>query len=88
MYYSCPEFKNLSKSNPQRQQELEESRGILLKVLESEGQCIAVYDFGAVSLPGELAGRLRGFVGHKIAILHWIDGGYRIRDLEAEDATA
>jgi hypothetical protein len=70
---------------PHRQAELEESRGILLKVLESEGSCIAVYDFGAVSLPGEMAEQLRALIGHTIAVLR-LSGQYRVQDLGAKDA--
>jgi hypothetical protein len=68
-----------------RLSELEEGRGILLQILESEGQCIAVYDFGAVSLPGEMAEQLRVLIGHKIAVLR-LDGQYPVRDLGAIDA--
>ena len=64
---------------PVRQAELDESRGQLLQVQEAEGQCIAIFAWGAVSLPGELADRLREFVGHKIGILR-LDG-WHIRDL-------
>lgn len=69
----------------QRQAELEESRGVLLKILELGAQCIAVYDFGAVELPEDLAAELRKLIGHKISVLR-LDG-FHVRDLGAEDAT-
>jgi hypothetical protein len=70
---------------PHRQAELEESRGKLLRVIESEGQFIAFYDFGAVSLPLEMAEDLTKLVGHKIAVLR-LSGQFRVQDLGAEDA--
>jgi hypothetical protein len=75
-------------NEPRRLFELEEARDDLIKIIESDDQCIAVLRFGAVSLPAEMAGRLRELIGKKIAILRWTNGGYRIRDLtlEAENA--
>lgn len=77
--YSCFEMKRLSEPEPRRQQELEECRGELLRVHEAEGFCVAIFAWGAVSLPGELVGRLRELVGRKIGILR-LDG-YHIREV-------
>jgi hypothetical protein len=81
VFYSCTEFKSISEPQPHFQQELEESRGILLRVYPKDGFCIAVYNFGAVALPLELEERLRELVGKKIAILR-LDGCYCVRNLE------
>ncbi len=73
-------MKRLSEPNPHFQQELEESRGILLRVYPKDGFCIAVYNFGAVALPLEMEERLRELVGKKIAILR-LDDQYRVREV-------
>lgn len=88
VFYSCTEFKSISEPQPHFQQELEESRGILLRVYPKDGFCIAVYNFGAVALPLELEERLRQFVGDRISILRF-DGKFHIRNLDQEgiDAT-
>jgi hypothetical protein len=70
-------------SNIQRLAELEEAVGILHQVTESEGFAIAVFAWGAISLPGEMSTRLRELINRKIAVLR-LDG-YHLRDLEAED---
>ena len=80
MLYPCQTFKPISENAPRRQRELEESRGVLLRAYEAEGQCIAVFSWGAVSLPGELEGRLRGLVGREIGILR-LDGRWHIREV-------
>jgi hypothetical protein len=82
--YNCPTYKSISAPEPHRQQEFEESRGILLRVHESEGFCIAIFAWGAVSLPGDLANRLRELIGQKIGILR-LDG-YHVRELEGDHA--
>ena len=66
---------------PRRQMELEESRGNLLRVFEADGQCIAVYPWGAVSIPGEMIEKLRALVGREVACLR-LDGKYHIREVE------
>ena len=66
---------------------LEEGRGRLLRVLESEGHCIAIFDFGGVALPGQMAARLRELIGKKIAILKF-EKNYKIRCLDGEDHAA
>jgi|GEM_PF-570562 len=83
--YDRSQFKPYLES-PHRLSELEEARGQLLRIFESEGQCIAVFAWGAISLPAEIEQRLRPLVGHKVACMR-LDGKIRIRDLEAEDAT-
>jgi len=62
------------------QRELEESRGQLLRVHEAEGQCIAVFPWGAVSLPGELEPKLREMIGREVACLR-LDGKFHIREV-------
>ena len=85
MIYAVSEFKPILEPH-HRLQELEECRGQLLRIFESEGQCIAVFAWGAISLPAEIEQRLRPLVGHKVACMR-LNGKIRIRDLEAEDAT-
>lgn len=78
MNYAVSEFKPISES-PHRIQELEEARGELIRVFVSYGQCIAVFSWGAVSLPGELREELRALVGKECAILRL--GRYHIREV-------
>ena len=82
MKYECFEYKSILETEPHRQQEFEESCGVLLQVHEAESFCIAVFDFGAISLPGELAARLSKLIGQKIGILR-LDG-YHVRRLDGE----
>jgi len=60
--------------------DLDEARGQLLKVLDREGFAVAVFSWGAISLPGELASRLHELLGKKIGILR-LDG-YHVREVE------
>lgn len=85
MIYAVSEFKPILEPH-HRLQELEECRGQLLRIFGSEGQCVAVFAWGAISLPAEIEQRLRPLVGHKVACMR-LNGKIRIRDLEAEDAT-
>lgn len=62
-----------SDRSPTRLEELEEARGELLQISEAEGQCVAAFEWGAVSLPLEIRDELAGMVGQKIAILR-LDG--------------
>lgn len=78
MHYDVIEFKSFYESPPRRIAELEEARGELLGVFEAEGQTVATFEWGAVSLPGELRKELRALVGKGCAILR-LDGRYHIR---------
>lgn len=60
--------------------ELEEAVGTLLQVTELDGFTVAVFSWGAVSLPSELAGKLQGLIGHRVGVIR-LDG-YRVRALE------
>jgi len=81
-------FESSYSHEPYRLAELEEARGELLRILELEGCCIAIFAWGAISLPLELEERLRQFVGDRISILRF-DGKFHIRNLDQEgiDAT-
>jgi hypothetical protein len=81
MYYQCQTFKPICEADPHRLADLEEARGVLLRVFEAEGQCVAVFDWGAISLPSEMKERLRQFVGDRISILRF-DGKFHIRNLD------
>jgi len=65
MYYNCPTYKSTALADPHRLSELEESRGTLLRVFEAEGQCIAIFEWGAISLSLGLTKRLDELVGKK-----------------------
>lgn len=78
MFYACQTFKPFLEAEVRRLQEYEEARGRLLRILELEGQCVAVFDFGAVALPLELEEQLRERAGEEIAIIR-LDGQYRMR---------
>ena len=87
MQYACMEFKPFYKNNhnaeAHRLADCEEARGELLRVFESEGQCVAAFDWGAVSLPLDLRERLVGMVGREIACLR-LDGKIHVRRLDSD----
>ena len=68
-------------SEARRLEELEEAVGVLRQVSELEGYCLAVFSWGSVYLPGELAARLRELTGKKLAILRL--NGYHLRVVDA-----
>ena len=78
MNYNVQQYKSIL-DTPRRQQELEEARGQLLRVFEAEGQAVAAFSWGAISLPGELLEELRSLVGKDCAILK-LDGKIYIRE--------
>jgi hypothetical protein len=81
MQYTCPtHYKMASEPEFHIQQNLEESRGVLLRIYSKGGFCIAVYNFGAVALPLEMEERLRELIGKKIAIIRF-DGQFRVREV-------
>lgn len=63
-----------------RLEELEEAVGVLCQVSEQEGHCLAVFSWGTIALPADMAARLRDMVGQRIGILR-LDG-YRVRVLD------
>ncbi|OPY55262.1 MAG: hypothetical protein A4E48_00116 [Methanosaeta sp. PtaU1.Bin060] len=81
------ENKSFSASETRRLTELEEARGQLLRILEAEGQCIAVFAWGAISFPAELREELAASVGREIAALR-LDDKIHIRNLDEEAADA
>jgi hypothetical protein len=64
---------------PHGLEEFNEGVGVLLKVEEQEGFCVASFSWGAISLPLELATKLREMLDKKIAILR-LDG-YHMAEL-------
>ncbi|OPX77213.1 MAG: hypothetical protein A4E44_00144 [Methanosaeta sp. PtaB.Bin018] len=86
MNYDCITFKPFYKNNhdaeAHRLQELEEARGQLLRVFEAEGQTVAAFSWGAISLPGELREELEPLVGHEIGALR-LDGKIHVRRLDS-----
>lgn len=83
MNYDCITFKPFYKNNrnaeAHRLQELEEARGKLIRVFEAEGQCVAAFEWGAVSLPLELRVELQVLVGRQTAILR-LDNKIYVRE--------
>jgi hypothetical protein len=63
-----------------RLEELEEAVGVLCQVSEQEGHCLAVFSWGTIVLPADIAAKLRSLVGQRIDILR-LDG-YRVRVLD------
>lgn len=86
VFYACSEMKSLSESEPYHPQNLDETRGVPLRVYVKDGFCIVAFVWGMVAFPEELRDELEGLVSRKCAILR-LDGKYHVRDLEAEDAT-
>lgn len=66
-------------NEPRRLQEGEEGRGVLVRVLEQPGSIVAVFEWGSVLLPGELAPRLRELIGKRAGVLRL--EGYRVKAL-------
>jgi len=65
-------------SEPRRQAELEEARGLLQSVSCRDGLTVAAFAWGSVALPEELEHHLSSMVGLEIAILR-LDGRYHVR---------
>jgi hypothetical protein len=62
--------------------ERKEAVGKLLEIREMETFVLAVFSWGSISLPLDLATELREQVGKKVAILH-LDG-YHMRVIDSE----
>ena len=60
--------------------EFEEAIGILEQTCEVDGECVAAFSWGSVSLSLEMTDRLQSMVGKKIGILRL--NGYHLRCLE------
>jgi len=56
-----------------------EARDDLLDVIEEDGYCIAVFKFGNIRLPADLAPRLQDLIGKKVGLLNL--GEYKLRAL-------
>jgi len=78
MLSAAIEYKAFYES-PLRLRELEEARGQLLKILDSEGHTVAAFEWGAISLPLDLREKLEPLVGREIGILR-LDG-YHVREI-------
>jgi hypothetical protein len=79
------EYKHIE--NPHHLQEREEAVDHLTEVFMSRGRCIAIFEFGAVSVAPELEQKLKTLIGHRCAILR-LDGRYHVRNLDAEAENA
>lgn len=60
--------------------QLQEARGLLQSVDDYNGRCLAVFEFGEVAFPSEMAARLTPVVGCCIAVLR-LDDCYYIREV-------
>lgn len=79
MNYDCFEYK--SSQEIRRLSELEEGRGKLLRVLILEGFAVAVFPWGAISLPVEMREVLAGLVGKTVSVLR-LDGRFHCRAVD------
>ncbi|OPY57591.1 MAG: hypothetical protein A4E49_00018 [Methanosaeta sp. PtaU1.Bin112] len=77
MHYDVIGYKSILEA-PHRLTDCEEAQGELLRIFDAEGQCIAVFSWGAISLPLDLREELADLVGHEIAVLR-LDGRYHVR---------
>ena len=77
MNYDCFEYK--SSQETRRLSELEEGRGKLLRVLILEGFAVAVFPWGAISLPVEMREQLEPLVGKEVCCLR-LDGKFHVRE--------
>jgi hypothetical protein len=72
---------NYSPSEGKRLSELEEARGQLLRVFETEGQCVGVWAWGCCSFPAEVREKLACLVGKTVSVLR-LDGKYHVRTVD------
>ena len=80
MYYmGVQEYKPLHEA-PRRLGDLEEARGQLLRVFEAEGEAVACFSWGEVSLPLDLRVELAGMVGRETAILK-LESRFYVREV-------
>lgn len=82
MNYDCITFKPFYKNNhnaeAHRLADYEEARGELLRIFESEGQCVGVWAWGCCSFPAELREKLAPLEGRTVGVLR-LDGKYHLR---------
>ena len=77
MNYAISSYKPIYLS-PRCLSELEEARGRLVRVFQSEGQTIAAFEWGDLTLPLEIFDGLLPLVGREIAILR-LNGRHYLR---------
>ncbi|MCX6677403.1 MAG: hypothetical protein NTU95_05600 [Methanothrix sp.] len=73
MFYESNTFKPISDPGPYHPQNLDETRGVPLRVFIKDDFCIAVFAWGMVAFPEELREKLAPLVGRTVAILR-LDG--------------
>lgn len=81
MFYPCQTFKPISDLGPYHPQNLDETRGVPLRVYAKDGFCITVFAWGIVAFPEELREKLTGLIGKTVAILR-IDNKYHVRQVD------
>ena len=81
MFYSCQTFKPIADSEPYHPQNLDETRGDLLRIFLKDGFCISVFAWGCVAFPEELREELASLVGRTVTVLR-LDGKYHIRAIK------
>jgi len=79
---NVPEYKTIPESH-HRLADCEEARGQLLRIFEAEGQDVAGFEWGGISLPLDLREELTALVGQEIAILR-LSGRFYIRVVVAD----
>ncbi len=81
MFYDCNTFKPISDPGPYHPQNLDETRGVPLRVYVKDGFCITVFAWGMVAFPEELREKLTGLIGKTVAILR-IGNKYHVRQVD------
>ena len=81
MFYNCNTLKPISDPGPYHPQNLDETRGVPLRVYTKDGFCITVFAWGIVAFPEELREKLTGLIGKTVAILR-IDNKYYVRQVD------
>jgi hypothetical protein len=76
MFYDCSTFKPIH----YHLQNLDETRGVPLRIYAKDGFCIAVFAWGMVAFPEEMEPLLRDMVGKEVCCLR-LDGRYHIREV-------
>jgi len=85
LVYPYCEMKSISESEPYYPLNLDEERGVLLRIGVKNGFCIAVFAWGAVALPSEVEERLCKLIGRRVAVLR-LGSRFYVRSLGADPA--
>ena len=76
-------MKSILEPDPYHPSNLDEERGVPLRVYAKNGFCITAFAWGAVAFPPEMEVRLCELIGRNIAILR-LNGRFYVRELNGE----